>query len=892
MSHSHKKRAYPQIPLGYTQNGGPAISHSRTASYGHQSAPQTPNIQQPSDTFTPIQQQLQGQLDQASTSLGNLHLHNVPIIDPNASSYLQQSQVQVPPSPSLSYTNGSTPFEDKLMNQLYPTDLLRELPPPIHDLTLPPPPIMIPPEEMMVQYEESNSAIDYVRSTLNAVPKNGGLLKKSKLPLALIIRPYQYLHDNVHPPPLNTDGIIVRCRRCRAYMNPYASFIPQTRRWRCNFCRLANDLPMQFNKEFYTDSTEMINRFDRNEVKHSVMEYLAPKEYSVRQPPPSVYTFILDVSINSIKNGALYASTSTLLDSIDKIPNHDGRTKIAIICVDHVIHYFKIPNDESESDTVTMLDVGDLDEPYLPRPDKLLVSLSDCKKNIESLLSRLPLIFQSNTSNSFALGSALKSAYNLISTVGGKIIVQSSTLPNAGIAKLEKRNERAVLNTYRESNLLLNCQDPFYKSFTIECSKAQITIDLFLTANDYIDVATLSNLSRYSGGQLHYYPNFSANDVTKFSREFSKHVSMDISIETVMRARGSRGIKMSSFYGHFFNRSSDLCAFSTMPRDQSYVFEMEIDDNINTNYVYVQIAVLLSANTGERRIRIITLALPTTNSLHELFASADQQAIHAYFTQQAIKRANDVSTIEARDYLKKTIQDILTVYEKEMVVKNVAGGLPLSFCANLRMLPLLMSSLTKNMAFRDAIIPIDQRAAALNYLETLPLKYLTKCIYPSVYPLLEAPEQGDTELLPEPVNSSMKLWQQYGLYLIDNTTELYLWIGGEAVNALVEDLFGVSSVLEVPMGKMELPVIESSELNCKVRNIIGRIRERVDMEQVTYQELYIVRGISTNETANLPYFKEGIALRSMVMAQLVEDNISKTESYREFLQNIKQRMNK
>lgn len=69
-----------------------------------------------------------------------------------------------------------------------------------------------------------------------------------------------------------------------------------------------------------------------------------------------------------------------------------------------------------------------------------------------------------------------------------------------------------------------------------------------------MDVATLSHLGRFSGGQTHFYPGFNAtslNDVTKFTRELSRHLSMDISMEAVMRVRCSTGLRATSFFGHF-----------------------------------------------------------------------------------------------------------------------------------------------------------------------------------------------------------------------------------------------------------------------------------------------------------------------------------------------------
>ncbi|CCE62476.1 hypothetical protein TPHA_0C03230 [Tetrapisispora phaffii CBS 4417] len=873
---------------------------------GQQGQPQQARV------FTPAQQQLNYQIDQAATVMSNMQLHNVPTSDPSMAYQQQQQQQQMGGGAGAGAVAGGLPQQsnygqnqnqqlnysktNKPMNQLYPIDLLVDLPPPITDLSLPPPPLMVPADKMLVPSETANTPPAYVRSTLNAIPKNSSLLKKSKLPLALVIRPYQFLNDDTEAPPLNEDGLIVRCRRCRSYMNPFVTFTDQNRKWRCNFCRLANDVPMLFDQTMGGGAPS--NRYERNEVKHAVMEYIAPKEYALRQPPPAVYSFILDVSQNAIKNGLLATATRTILETLDSIPNRDERTRISIVCVDNSIHYFSIPADEV-SDQIKMMDIGDLEEAFLPKPTSMLIPLIDRRNNIEKLLNMIPEIFKFNVMNKFALGPSLKSVFNLISGIGGKIIVISSTLPNIGVGKLSKRNEAGVVNTNKESSQLLSCQDAFYKTFAIDCSKSQVTVDLFLASEEYMDVATLTNLTRFTSGQTHFYPGFSAAhmaDVTKFTKEFSKHLSMDLSMETVMRARGSTGLRMTSFYGHFFNRSSDLCSFSTMPRDQSYVYEFNVDEPITTEYCFVQVAVLLSANTGQRRIRVITLALPTTDSLLEVYASADQLAMTNYFADKAVEKALNSSLEDARLFLSKSVQEILAVYKKDMVVSNTAGGAPLRLCANLRMFPLLMHSLSKHMAFRQGIVPSDHRAIALNNIESMPLKYLIKNIYARVYSLHDMvdeaglPDENGQIVLPQPINASATIFERYGLYIIDNGNELFLWIGGDAVPELVADVFGINDIIQVPIGKQELPVLENSEFNERVRNIIAKIREHDDI--VTYQTLYIVRGASLSEPVNHASAREVATLRLWATSALVEDKVLNSESYREFLQNMKSRISK
>lgn len=800
------------------------------------------------------------------------------------------------------------------MNELYTVDLMRCVPPPINDLSLNPPPALIPMDKCLVPSPNTNASKDYIRCTLNAIPKTNSLLERSKLPFALVIKPYQSLDDSINAPVLVDDGIVSRCKRCRVYFNPFVTLSLPQGKWRCNFCRYSNDLPVQcsstitgdptlFTPKTLNSMTMTSNKISNNggavlerlEVQNGVVEYIAPSQYSVRDPPPAVYNFIIDVSNESILNGTLLATTTVLLNNLENIPNHDNRTLISIVCVDEKLYHFQIPRDDV-SNRCTLLEVNDIDEPFIPSPTNLLTSLSKSINNIKLLLKDLPKIFNMpNKTDKFALGPALRSSFKLMSSIGGKIIVISSSLPNCGEGSLKLKNVNNLNHTAKEYNESLLGSDPFYKNFPIECNKSQITVDLFITNNgSFTDIATLSNLSRYTAGQIYHYPKFNIknnNHYIKFYNELSKHLSMDISMETVMRARGSRGIKMKEFFGHFFSRSSDLCAFPTIPRDQSYVFEACIDETINSDYAFIQVAVLLSLNNSQRRIRVITLALPTTNSMHELYASMDQLATFNYFTQIAINRAKFQSITKAQDFLLDKPEEILTVFKKEVVSRNDGGILPLKCAANMRMLPLLMHCLTKNIAFRKGIIPIDERSMALNQLESMPLKYLIKFVYPTIYSLHDLQEELDFPT--ETINASLQNLQNFGLYLIDNGIKLYLWIGGMAVEALINDVFGVDNLFDIPVGETELPVVENSKFNGKIRNIIKTIRDENDLDTVVYQPLVIVRGTSPNEPTVYNQTTQELAhVRQEFVNNFVEDNIFKTESYREYLQILKTKTNK
>jgi protein transport protein SEC24 len=61
-----------------------------------------------------------------------------------------------------------------------------------------------------------------------------------------------------------------------------------------------------------------------------------------------------------------------------------------------------------------MLVMSDVDDVFLPKPNDLLVNLSECRAGVESLLGRLNDMFTDNHTIGSALGPALQSGFKLI----------------------------------------------------------------------------------------------------------------------------------------------------------------------------------------------------------------------------------------------------------------------------------------------------------------------------------------------------------------------------------------------------------------------------------------------------------------------------------------------
>jgi protein transport protein SEC24 len=769
-------------------------------------------------------------------------------------------------------------YEQKQLHPIHTVNLIG-MQPDVAALDSPPPPYLIPPNAAVTQSPHVQPDPSYQRSTLATMPMTQSLLNKSKLPLALVMAPYRSFResDGDMPVPVVEDSVIARCRRCRAYINPFVTFIEGGNRWKCCMCGLSNEVPQLF--DWDQAAGKPADRWARKELNHSVVEFIAPTEYMVRPPQPPIYAFIIDVSQTAVQSGMVATAARTILENLDNLPNADKRTKIAIIAVSTSLHFFSLPPGSAEA---SMLVVPDLTDVFLPKPVDLLVNLNESRPAIESLLNRLSDMFQDSHIVGNALGSALQAAHQLIGKYGGKIIALTASLPTVGEGALKARDDPKLLGTSKESSLL-NAASSFYKTFAIECSKQQVAVDMFLFSASYTDVATLSCLPRYTAGQTYLYPGFNASrseDAIKFATEFGRVLSQPIGLEAVIRVRATRGIRMSAFHGNFFIRSTDLLALPVVPLDQNYVIELQLEDDLKSSTVVIQTAILHTTCYGERRIRVITQSMSTTDSIAELYASADQVAITSYLANKAVEKSMTSSLDDARSLVTNRLSEMLTVY-KNQVTSSAGASAQLAVPDNLKLLPLLACGLVKHVGLREgASIPPDLRAYAQDLLTTLPTQSLVPYIHPRFYSLHNMPPEAGTigehgVILPPPMNLTSERLERHGLFLIEDGQNMFLWVGHEAVPRLVQDVFDLPAYADLTGGKFTLPQLDNP-FSQRVNAIVAKTRE---LRRGVYRpHLYVVKSDAEP------------ALRSWALSLLIEDRMDHMSSYAQYLTTVKNKV--
>ncbi|KJE94626.1 protein transporter SEC24 [Capsaspora owczarzaki ATCC 30864] len=738
-----------------------------------------------------------------------------------------------------------------------------------------------PPHPMVPQDRVGmNCSPDVMRLTMNAIPRTANLLTKSRLPLGLHIHPFADPRSTsdgiagVPSIPVVTSTLIIRCRTCRAYINPFVQFIDQGRKFKCNVCFRINDMPSEFDYQQNPDgSSTYLDRATRPELTAGSIEYIAPSEYMVRAPQPAVYLFLIDVSFAAVQNGMVASASRTLLQHLDQL-HGDARLRVGIITYDSTVHFYNLQSSRSQPQ---MLVVSDLEEMFLPSPDDLLVTLAESRELVVSLLTKLPTMFQNTQNAVSALPAALTAAYQLLSPTGGRVTVLQSTLPSTGPNALQVRDDAASRGTPKE---IANLQpaDEFYKKYAVDCSRQQIGIDTFLFSSSYIDVATIGSLSRHSSGSCYFYPGFHAarnpDMNTKFISEFARNLTRPLGLEAVIRVRCTQGLTPHSFHGNFFLRQTDLLALPTVNPDHGFGMQISLEESFtNISQVVFQTALLYTTTSGERRIRVHTLVVPVVGSIGELYDAADCEALAGLAAKMAVNRMLTTKLSDARDGIMNMCQDILSTYKSEVLSSNAAGG-SLMISPTLSLLPLYLLAALKNAALRlGKNTSNDERAYATMLIRTLPMHDLLRFLYPSMYGLHDLPTQcgvpqGQDIILPPLLPLNSERFERHGVYIIETSQLILIWVGRNVAPELCSALFDVANFSAIPAGMMSLPQLDN-DYSRRVRNIVKKIRH----SSVLHPLLLVVR-------------EDDMRLRPLVMSYLVEDKGEASPSYFEFLTQV------
>ncbi|KAH1004221.1 hypothetical protein HUJ04_004007 [Dendroctonus ponderosae] len=694
-----------------------------------------------------------------------------------------------------------------------------------------------------VVQDQGNCSPRFIRSTMYNVPISQDILKHTAVPFSLVISPMARVGKDEYPPPIVNFGELgpVRCIRCKAYMCPYMQFIDSGRRFQCLFCKATTDVPAQYFQ--HLDHTgQRMDKYERPELVLGSYEFVATADYCRNNtlPKPPAIIFVIDVSYNNIKSGMVQLLCSKMKEIIKNLPVDQGHEKsnmrVGFITYNSSVHFYNIKGTLAGPQ---MMIVGDTQEMFMPLLDGFLCTPEESEAVIDSLMEQIPTIFAETKETEIVLLPAILAGLEALkaSDTTGKLLVFHSTLPSADApGKLRNRDDRKLLGTDKEKTVLTP-QTQAYNQLGQDCVAAGCAVDLFIFNNSYIDIATISQVSRLTGGEVFKYTYFQADiDGDRLITDVIMDISRPIAFDGIMRVRTSTGVRPTDFYGYFYMSNTTDMELAALDCDKGIAIEIKHDDKLSEEEgVYIQAALLYTSCSGQRRLRIMNLSLKTCAQMADLYRSCDLDTIINFFAKQATYKLSENNPKAVKDALVNRSAQILATYRKNCASPTSAGQLILPEC--MKLLPLYTNCLLRCDALSGGQdMTLDDRAFVMQAVLTMDVRSSTGHLYPTLIPLHEIDLSTNPVETPLPIRCIMEKLSEQGVYLLENGIHMFLWVGLGANPEFVQNVFGAPSAIQIDIERPHLPELDNP-LSIEVRRIINDLR----IERHRYMRLTVVR---------------------------------------------------
>ncbi|XP_058120150.1 protein transport protein Sec24C [Anopheles ziemanni] len=679
-----------------------------------------------------------------------------------------------------------------------------------------------------VTQDQGNASPRFVRSAMYNIPQTTDMMKQSAVPFALIISPFARLAEGEMAPPIVDFGEMgpIRCIRCKAYICPTMQFVDGGRRFQCQFCKATTEVPSGYFQ--HLDHTgQRMDKYERPELVLGTYEFVATKEYCRNNTPPKApaMVFLIDVSYNNVKSGLVALLCAQLKNIIRHLPvdQDQPRTamKIGIITYNSSVHFYNLKSSLAQPQ---MMVVGDLQEMFMPLLDGFLVDPIESSTVIDALMDQIPKMFGDTRETETILLPALQAGLEALkaSDCVGKLYVFHSSLPNAEApGKLKARDDRKLLGTEKEKTVLTP-QSTVYNMLAQDCVGAGVSVDLFAFNNAYIDLATIGQVARLTGGEVYKYTYFQADiDGQRLVNDLIKNISRPIAFDAVMRVRTSTGVRPTDFYGHFFMSNTKDMEIASIDCDKSVAVEIKHDDKLTDDHVLIQVALLYTSCSGQRRLRVHNLSLKTCATLLDLFRCCDLDTTILYFAKQGLTKLMDNNPKAVKDSIVHRAVQLLACYRKHCASPTSTGQLILP--EGMKLLPLYVNCLLKNDAFSGGSdITIDDRSYVIYYVMSMNLPASVQYFYPRLIPLHDVNVESDA--VPASIRCTGDKMREDGAYILENGIHMFMWLGLSLSPEFTQSVFGAQCTQQIDTDRTGLPVFDNP-LSKRIRAVVDRIQE-------------------------------------------------------------------
>ncbi|ORX40834.1 hypothetical protein BD324DRAFT_678254 [Kockovaella imperatae] len=564
----------------------------------------------------------------------------------------------------------------------------------------------------------------------------------------------------------------------------------------------------------------------------------------VRKPAPISRVFVIDVSGPSIGRGIVREVCEGIRRAIYGSSKPEGINggaeeqeededimargeRVAIVTVAETVGFWNL---SPGLPAPTLMVVSDLDDMFIPLAgNSFLVDPQISRSQVEALLNLIPdMMEQQSEGIRVAAGSAIKGVLSGLRMLGGQINLYLSALPTVGLGKLTARDDPGSSGTDKEK-ALFGPADPFWRVTAEEMAECGVGVNLFLFPDQYTDVASVGALASITGGEVFFHPKFNpVRDRDTLHDEIKRVMVRETVYNATIRIRCSNGLRVADHIGNHYQRSMTDLEYGLIDESKAFAAALKhegqrLDDR---QPAFVQVAVLYTSSSGERRVRCLNLSLTTTSLIGNVFRFADLDAAVTLFVKDAVSQMPQKALKDIRTNLSNRCNRILLMYRKHCAPAVQQGQLilPESF----KLLPLYTLCMLKCKPLKGGNVSSDVRSHYMRLIRSFSVVSTMNFLYPrllAIHDLSEDvgfPGANGRLKLPRFMRASYAWMVAEGAYLMTNGEIAMIWFGGGVSPQIIDDIYGAESLQELDIRITRLPKLPTL-LSTQLRNIITHL---------------------------------------------------------------------
>lgn len=628
----------------------------------------------------------------------------------------------------------------------------------------------------------------HMRSTVYLIPTTKDLMDSSGLEFSVVIKPFDDGEiDKRFVVPLSPNPI-VRCNRCKAYINPFS------KQGQCCICNVVSKGMQEEGQrpELYSGSYEF----------RVTPEYYRDQIAANRRPH---IIFAIETTVNS-RHLVEYVSRNLagVIKSYfpkDFLYEQPYYPLVGFITYNSKITVYDIKNN------VTYVQ-PDMTSVFAPTPNFLVDPIEDFEKIEDFLGSLVERTFEDLTEQQTVLGPVIEAAFKTCATdksndsyfsetannsdkkwavPTGKIYILHASLPTSGDDTTPgrlgfKRNIdelKRSLGTDNESKAL-SPEGKYYTQLAQKCVQDYASgVELFLFPPEprtFLNIATLGELTRITGTGVLF--KYHVSSLENFIQDLEFSLKSTVAFDASMRVRTSTGISPVRYIGNFNNIVGSNLEMSSVNTNSNFIVQMKYDDKLTENdLVIVQFAMIYTALSGERRVRVHNLALSTTQNISYLYKSACCDTLVNTMVRDKVEkmRSGSLNPKAAKEQMTSRVVNILAGYRKHCDDNQATSASQLILPEGLKLLPVYLCGALKCDAIDGGVemFPDDKALAQLNLLGALPaMSQVT--LYPRLFSIQQDSDYQYEAVLTRCFNLAIE--EQRGqCYILENGYYLFIY---------------------------------------------------------------------------------------------------------------------